>query len=78
MTKCDYCNDEWDVECHGCHDGEDVDDKDYEIVYRNQHDDYDGLPVDKGEEVYECKCGKCYHRSWHVNSGGAGGDNWVD
>ena len=77
MSKCGYCEDD-DFECHVCHDGEDVSDQMYEIVWRNQHLDYKGYPCDKGEEVFKCKCGKNYHRSWTVQNGGAGGDAWVE
>lgn len=71
MTKCD-CEDD-NVECHVCHDGEDIGHQDYKTVYRNQYAD-----CDEGEEVFECKCGKNYHRSWTVGDGGAGGERWID
>ena len=78
VTECDYCEDD-NVECHVCHDGEDIScQMIYEIVWRDQHLDYDGYPCDKGEEVFKCECGKNYHRSWSIHSGGAGGDEWVD
>ena len=72
------CCDDEDIECHVCHDGDEISDEDYEIVYRDQHTDYKGYPCDKGEEVFKCECGKNYHRSWTVGNGGAGGETWVD
>ena len=45
------CCDDEDIECHVCHDGDEISDEDYEIVYRDQHTDYKGYPCDKGRKV---------------------------